>query len=332
MNNWWIRFGCFLTGYNYAIVKNSSEVAAKAVKKYTAALIIVCILWAFIGYSFTHRYLQGGSFASLAGAILAVVIIVQIERQIILSVSGNYGLYIFRGCLALMMALIGAVIIDQIILKQDIELEKLSYIDKRVDNLLPLRTADLKTLTQSLDSVIRAKDNERQNLINDVSSQPFIKNITTQTQMVPVPITQTDSLGKSKTVIVMKPSNTQIIGNSVNPKQFLVGPLDTVISQLRTQKNIKDDALLNIRPVLLEEIKSKVGFLDELKVMFGLISGSSVALCFWLLWLLFLLFIELLVLFSKIGDKKNDYDRTIMHHMELQLKKLDLFAKMAEER
>lgn len=230
------------------------------------------------------------------------------------------------------MALIGAVIIDQIILKDDIEIEKIASIDKRVDNLLPLRTADLTKQGHSLDSTILLKENERQALINDVNSHPFIQNITTQTQMVPVPVTQTDSQGRSKTVIVMKPSNSKTIGNSANPKQALIGPLDTVISQLRAQKNINDNASLNIRPALRKEVESKVGFLDELKVMFGLLSGSGVALCFWLLWILFLLFLELLVLFSKIGHKENDYDRTVIHHMELQMRKLDLMAKALQNK
>ena len=68
MKNWWIRFGCFLTGYNYSIVRNSSEVAAKTVKRYTSAMLIVCILWAFIGYCFTRRYLHGGSLRFCGGS------------------------------------------------------------------------------------------------------------------------------------------------------------------------------------------------------------------------------------------------------------------------
>ncbi len=45
MKHPWIRFGCFLTGYNYSILRNCSEAAFKSVKKYTAAMLIVCILW-----------------------------------------------------------------------------------------------------------------------------------------------------------------------------------------------------------------------------------------------------------------------------------------------
>ena len=79
------------------------------------------------------------------------------------------------------------------------------------------------------------------------------------------------------------------------------------------------------------EIKSKIGFLDELKVMYELVSNSGVAFSFWLLWFLFLLFLEMLVLFSKLGDKENDYEKTVLHQMNLQMKKLDILAKNVRE-
>ena len=329
MRNWWIKFGCFLTGYNYNIIRNSSEVAGKAVKRYTAAMLIVCILWAFIGYTFSHRYLEASLTGSIAGAAIAVIIIVQIERQIILSMHPNRGLYIFRGLLAFMMALIGAVIIDQIIMKQDIELEKIQYISKKVDELLPSKTSELKNQIDALDSTIRNKEAERQALIEDVSNKTLIKNVTSQTQHIPIVTTKPDSSGVMVTTTVLKPSTTILISNSANPKQALIAPLDTVISEMRNQKAAKDNALLNIRPELEKEIKSKTGFLDELKVMYGLISNSSVALGFWLLWLFFLLFIEMLVLFSKIGDKADDYTKTVLHQMNLNVRKLDVLEKIA---
>lgn len=330
MKNCWIRFGCFLTGYNYIIVRNSSEVASKAVKRYTSALIIVCIIWAFVGYTFTSRYLEGNLFVSITGAIIADIIIIQIERQIILSVSPNKGLYIFRGLLALMMATLGAVIIDQIILKQDIELEKLSYIDKRVNSLLPSKTLELKNQILALDTTIQSKENEKESLIDDIGKNPTIKSVNSQTQSVQVPIETQDSSGKITKTYVLKPSTTVQITNISNPKQAFIGPLDTAITSMRQQKAAKDDSLLNIRPALVREVSSKIGFLDELKVMYGLISDSGVALGFWLLWFLFLLFLEMLVLFSKIGDKENDYEKTIKHQMNLQIKKLELLAKMGE--
>jgi len=331
MRNWWIRFGCFLTGYNYSIVDMSSEVAAKSVKRYTSALVIVCIVWAFVGYTFTQRYLQSSILGSIAGAITAIVIIIQIERQIILSISPNLGVYVFRGCLALMMAVIGAVIIDQIILKQDIELEKIGYVGEKVDKLLPSKTAELKNQIFTLDTTIQQKEQEKLDLIDDVSKRPLIKSVASQTQSIPIPTKQKNSQGNDTTIVIMKLSNTVQVSNIPNPKQSLILPMDIVIAEMRKQKILKENLLLNIRPDLETQISSKVGFLDELKIMYRLISNSSVALGFWLLWFLFLLFIEMLVLFSKVGDKGNDYEKTVLHQMNLQIKKLDILAKRVQE-
>jgi hypothetical protein len=60
--------------------------------------------------------------------------------------------------------------------------------------------------------------------------------------------------------------------------------------------------------------------------MYRLLSGSGVALFFWLLWIFFFLFIELLVLAGKIGDKSDDYEKTVLHHMNLQIRRLDSLA------
>jgi hypothetical protein len=327
MRNWWIRFGCFLTGYNYTIVANSSEVAAKAVKRYTAAMVIVCILWAFVGFAFTQRYLKGSLPGCIAGALIAVIIIVQIERQIILAIRPSAWLKIFRGSLAFLMALIGAAIIDQIILKQDIELEKIDYNNKKVNNILPSRTAELKGQIDALDTTISTKERERQKLIDDVNKRPLIANITTQATSVPVSVPYLDTVTKTVRVRTeMKQSTSVIKSNSINPNQQLIRPLDSLIGSLRAQKALKEAQKLNIRPALLKEINDKTGFLDELKIMYILISNSWIAFGFWLLWVLFLLFIEMLVLSSKIGDKENDYERTVLHQMALQMRKLDALA------
>ena len=122
-------------------------------------MLIVCILWAFVGYTLTQRYLEGSQWGSLAGAVVAVIIIIQIERQIILSINPSKWLYFSRGLIAFMMAIIGAVIIDQILFKQDIELEKITYIEKRVKQALPGKTEEIRNQVASLDTAINKKKN-----------------------------------------------------------------------------------------------------------------------------------------------------------------------------
>jgi hypothetical protein len=120
MKDFWVRLGCFMTGYNYMIVRNSSEATAKAVKKYLSALLIVCTLWGFVGYAFTRRYLHGEWYISLIGALIMVLMVIQIERQIILSIGRNRMAYAFRVLIGIVMAVLGSVILDQIIFKDDV--------------------------------------------------------------------------------------------------------------------------------------------------------------------------------------------------------------------
>ena len=118
--NWWIRFGCFLTGYNYNILLQSSEVSHKLVKKYTAAILIVGILWSLICFQFANHYLEFGLMGSVIASLIGVIIIIQIEGQIILAVSTGISLLGVRVALALVMAVIGAVITDSMLFEEDI--------------------------------------------------------------------------------------------------------------------------------------------------------------------------------------------------------------------
>jgi hypothetical protein len=78
--NFWLKLCCFLTGYNFYILTNCSEISVRKVKKYTAALLIISTVWAFVGYCFCNRYIKLGIIGSVIGAIIAVIIVIQIER------------------------------------------------------------------------------------------------------------------------------------------------------------------------------------------------------------------------------------------------------------
>jgi hypothetical protein len=327
MSNYWIRFGCFMTGYNYNILRGCSEAAIKSVKKYTAAMVIVCILWFFIGFTFAQRYLESHITGCILAGIISVVIIVQVEKQIILSINPGWLLLFSRTCLAVMMSFLGAVIIDQILLKKDIELEKISYITERVDQILPVKTAELEKQIAALDTTINNKEAEKQRYIEESGKQPTIMIVASQTQHTLVPEKIVGASGRDSTVYKSVPVSTITRNPIPNPKMALIAPLDSTIGILRQQRAYKENDLLHIRPALEKQMQEKTGFLDELKVMVQLISGSKVALVFWLLWICFFLFIEMLVLFSKMGDKTSDYEKTVLHHMHLQIWRLDALSK-----
>ena len=327
MKHLWVRFGCFMTGYNYSILRNCSEAAFKSVKKYTAAMLIVCILWFFIGFTFAHRYLSLGLPGCMLAGMLSIVIIVQVEKQIVLSINPGRLLLIFRGCLAFMMSILGAVIIDQILFEKDIEIEKISYVSEKVDRLLPSKTEELRKQIAALDTTISKKEQERDNYVEDISKHPTTTAITTTTATKRMPVQTVTSSGKDTTI--WKTTSDRTVGTVLvsNPKIALLMPLDSTIGVMRQQRTLKENDLLHIKPALEKEMKASTGFLDELTIMTRMLSASYVALAFWLLWALFFLFIEMLVLFSKMGDRSNDYEKVVLHHMNLQMRRLDALGK-----
>lgn len=312
----WLRFGCFLTGYNYRILRECSEASSKQVLRFTSAMIIVCIPWAFVGYFFTERYLTSGIYPSILGAALLVLIVIQIERQVILTPKNHAAPAIFRGLIALIMAIIGSFIIDQIIFKEDIEHQKVLMLDKQVDDILPKKAAEIRRQIAETDSTILAKEIERQYLVDDINEHPTITVYITEVIQHNVGLDHPDSL--TKEIVTRKSSQIP------NPKIAFLEPVDDQLASLRVQKIKKDSILLQLRSAVEVDLKANNGFLDELNVMLSIINQSTMAKAVWLLWLFFILGLELFVLVNKFMGTSSDYDERVRQQMDLHLRRIEL--------
>lgn len=324
---WWVKFGCFLTGYDFNLLSNCSEIAVRKVKKYTAALIIISIIWAFVGYTFCNRYIKLGPYQSLLGALVATIIVLQIERQILMVQKSSNGVAWVRGTIAVLMAFIGALVIDQIIFKDDIEKAKMQSNQEKVNMLMPLRSDQLGKQLSSLDTALYLKELERANLIKDINANPTIKFVEVSKSQIPATTYTADTVNGTKAKIVMKNVQTTSLKSMQNPKYAQLAPLDAQISNLRSQKVKKEAVLLDLRAELEQEVGSKIGFLDELNMMMLLLSKSAIAIVVYFIWFLFLLFLELLILISKRSDTDSDYEMAIQHQMALHNKKIELLMK-----
>jgi hypothetical protein len=317
MKDLWIKFGCFLTGHNYILIKNSSEASAKTVKKYLSALLIISTIWGFIGFAFARRYLHGDIGVSSIGALVMIFIIIQIERQIILSLRRNLFAMLFRILIGVVMAIIGSVILDQVIFKEDVEKEKITNIQKEVNKIMPEKTLELSNQIKQLDNDIAVKENERTALLLELSKRPMI------TAPTSINDYKKDSLTKKMVLVGKKVS----IQSAINPKTDLLPQLDIILKNLRDQKIKKENDKLNIQQLLETDIKSKVGFLNELKTLFSILLSSPIAMFVWILLFMFFFMIELFIIINKWGDTENDYDKTIMHQMDVRIKMLDKLAE-----
>jgi len=314
MRDLWLKTGCFITGHNYAIVKNSSEASAKAVKKYLSAILIIATLWGFIGFAFTKRYLHGSTLVAVIGAIVMIIIIIQIERQIILSVGKNKLAFAFRVLIGIVMAIIGSVILDQVMFKEDVEKHKIESVQLKVNEILPIKTRELTMQINQLDSAIKAKETERALILADYNKNP----------MISAP-TATARYEKDSTSGKMVEIGREITTSSIqNPKAELIVQLDAQLKAFQEQKTKKENEKLNMQQVLEDDLNAKVGFLDELTILFSsVLLSSGIALTIWILLFFFFLSIELFVLVNKYGDTANDYDKTIIHQMAVRIQMLE---------
>jgi hypothetical protein len=276
-----------------------------------SALLILWIIWGFIGYSFGIRYLKSSSVIASIIAIVMLFVVTQIERQIILSVQKNVWARAFRILIGVVMALIGSIIIDQILFLEDIKKEKISIVQVEVDSLLPKKTRELNRQIVRIDSLIRNSELERLRLIEEVARKP----------VVTVPnyssVRERDSTGKMITV-------SQTISNQQipNPKGKLIADVDNRIDLLREQRVAKDTVMLNMQYRLEKELSQRTGLLDEIDVLISIFRTSPVSVFVWMLFFVFFLSLELFVLIIKLGDKDNDYDAAIRHQVNTRLKML----------
>jgi uncharacterized membrane protein len=329
MKNLWLKIGCFLTGHNFELLQSCSEVSKKAVKKYMAALLIIMIVWSFIGFSFASRYMHADLPVAVLVAVAFVVIIIQVERQIILSITPNRGLYFFRGLLAILMAIIGAVIIDQTFFKDDIDQAKLERVINRVNRILPEKTKELQKQISNLDSLISQKEIEKDTYISEVSANPYIDQFSSTEQPVTIKTRKLLSNGEVReydSVVTRSLISKQQV---TNPKFSIINGLDDQIIKFRDEKAKLEANLLSLRDSTESFLYNKSGFLDELDVIFEVLSKSPPAMIAWVIWFFFFLGIELFILFSKLWEGKNDYDELIVHQMNIHTKRIRLLDSRA---
>lgn len=310
MKDWWLKFGCFVSGYNYITLSNCSEVSKKFVKKITSALLIVCIIWAFIGYLFSTRYFQIPWYGAVLGSLVMLIIIIQIERQIILAVKNSLALGALRLLLGVIIAIIGSTIIDQVFFENDINIKRKDLISERTavrkENAVNAREATIAELRKQIfqaDSqiMILTKSIEREGTV--VLSGTTSRTTRNQRDSSITRSTETNRMANPK---IQERQNYFDIKTAASNK---VVDAERAFQEQVTA--IENDAL-----------KEKVGFLDELGIMFKLLQDSNIALIVYILWFLFFFFIELFILFTKWGEEPNDYDKVIRYQMEIREKRL----------
>jgi hypothetical protein len=304
----WIRLGCFLTGWNINILKSCTEASFKHLKKYTAALCILIILWAFTGYCFVERYVQAPWWGCTIASLMFVVVVIQIERQIILTVGSSRKIAWFRVFIALIMSIIGSSVIDQIIFAEDIDRKMIEITDRQVEALFPVRRDFFDAELDKVQVMIDSLDMMNLRLNEEIAKNPTITTVSTQTTFIKI-------TGQSGNDSIVPRTNVNKIP-APNPRIEQVKTNENNLKLYRLQQSELTEKKFNAKEDLRQELGSKTGFLEELSAMLEILSTKIEALIFYIIIFLFLMALELFVVISKLIDKQCDYDLTVEIIME----------------
>jgi len=323
MSNIWLKLSCWVIGYNFNLVSQSTEHTRREVLKYMSALIIVSILWAFISYSFATKYVKIDGLLATVVALIMVIIVIQIERQIIL--GQNRKAFLFRAIIGLVMAFIGAVVMDQILFEEDVRNHISENIHEIVDDEFEYQSQEIISRRDTIYQNINRLYKEIQKIENepDVIVYRDVDVITTK---------DTANAVLDKKIISTKREERNLKKDRIKFFDEQSIALDKEASELLIK-------LEDLRGTIRKNEESKTGFLREIKAQWSLLfdseneSNSRVfknntpVVLIWSAFFLFFLSLELLVVFVKGFDKDSDYQNLLDHQRKMKNSQLKSLSK-----
>ena len=301
--NWWILFGCKLTGWSSEVLAQCSEASRSQLSKYTSALLILILIWGVTGFCFAQRYIGLPWWACLIVSLFFVTIVIMIERQIILASEKTVSMVVFRAIIAFIMAIVGSTIFDQTMFGKDIDKQMTNTIEMQVAELTPQRVRIIDEKLQALHTETESLTKENEELQADVNAHPFI--IQKSVSCTPNKITLPD--GTVKTEYISSVTTNQV----ENPKQKIIEMNSKTLDNLRSQEQVWIQKKQTIEEDTRKECKESVGFLEELEAMWDIITTRKLAGGFYAVFFFLLMSLELFVVVSTVGDRECDYDAAI---------------------
>lgn len=276
-------------------------------------------MWGCTGFCFAQRYVHAPLWGCVLSSVIFIVIVVQIERQIILAVKTSKFIFAFRFFIAVIMAVLGSSILDQVIFGEDIKRKMVEITDRQVVELLPSRLRVIEDKLNELQQNIDSLESKTAMLNEEIAKEPVKKVVTTTT--IYKNVQQEDGTYKKipettvASVLVPNPLTEQVKMNNLN-----LGRLRKQQDEFVQKKNGVEDSLRG-------ELLTNVGFLEELNAMLEIILTRKEAMAFYIIISLFLLSLELFVVAGKLGDKKCDYELIIEHQLNVKATALSELVK-----
>lgn len=315
-SNYILRFACFLTFTNFILLLECSEVSKQKILKYFSGLIVISIIWFLVGFGFIWLYIEQSLLWSLLAGVLSVIIVLQVERQIIVG-EINFWKSMFRIFIGFLLAFLGAIVTDQFLFANDIELMKQTP---------EYKATVKKSVSVSLDDLEQRKE--------------YFKGVIDTLDI------RVDKLEREKAVYSWKDVSNSVevdsFGDTIsstrkeNRKSF-INTNRNLIPKLLERKyalELKIDSLDSVKSIIEANqqryYESNKGILSELKLLKKAVLGTGsksegdwyIGLILYMAFFFLFFTIELFILFTKLGEPKTDYDELIRFQKKVKIKRI----------
>jgi len=292
-----LKFYCAITGDDYQMLNSDTPASRKKVTILATVIFIPVLIWFMNGYLLVTHVLHGSTGAGLIAASIMALLIFLIEKNIIMA-NGSNAITWFRVILGFIVAMLGAICLDEVVFKQDID-QQLYVINQKIidENLtktdakfLPEMTKKEKEVDEKYRIWIQAQEIAQKEA--DGTSGSGIKGVHAITRMK---LSMADS--KKEEYYAAK-------------------------KELESLKTKLAESRLEIQKQL-EASLSDSALLNRIKALFNLVFHDWFMGIIYFLFTAFIFCMEFLVVFLKSNLKETNYERRIELIEEIGRKRME---------
>jgi hypothetical protein len=295
-----LKFFCRITGDDYNLLAQDTPESRKKVAALASIIFVPVIIWFAIGFLLATQTLGKSIIQGLAVASILSFLIFLLERNIVMA-NGNKSIYRFRIFLGTVIALLGAVFLDEIIFHQDIE----HQLVKMQDEMLLYDIGEIEE--GYAPQIALAKQDVEQKYI---AWQKLLAEANREA----------DGSGGSGIKGVHAITRMKMDAANINKADYesARGYYETLRLQV---ENLKEERRLNNNQA------ANHGLLIRIKALFSLVFSDLFMGIIYIMFSAFLFAMEFLVVLMKNGWKQTNYERRIELIEEIGRKRMEKILK-----
>ncbi|MBV6479131.1 MAG: hypothetical protein HGGPFJEG_01892 [Ignavibacteria bacterium] len=279
-----LKLNCLITGDRFEDVKNETPESKKKIRMYSMLIFLPVMLWMLQGYLLVNSVMSFDFIYAAITSLISGIVVFCIDRSIIMSNGGPFLKY-SRVVLGIIIAIIGAFVLDEVIFKSDIQrqLEENNriFIAQEVKKWEEQNSSLIEKKRIFVDDLKNSTEKLRQVFIDEMNGTYGTK------------VKGAGKIATEKYLLYQDEKRKYEINKS---------ELDQMISEYVKNKETFKNELVKVS---LDGL-----LLNRIKAMFDLIFNSMPMLICWILFTLIFIAIELMIVIVKLSGKKTSYEKS----------------------